>query len=135
MEQQKPLTLNDVHQHFHLWRTNKPGKKKIPESLWDLVKQLLENPAYNKRSIIGRTLGISAHQLRNKFPQKFNSKHKSDYLPGKIKKVFAPAPLPLSNLMAPSQNVLIIERGNGTKLSITAPTFEQFSVLIKTFTE
>ena len=137
MTQQRPLTLNDVHQHFQLWRTNKTAGKKIPESLWDLVKQLLENPAYIKRSIIGKTLGISTHQLRNKFPQKFKFKQNAGSLPTKIKKVFAPAPLPLplSNVMMASQNTLIIERSNGVKLSITTPTSEQFSTLIKTFME
>jgi len=135
MEQRKSLTLNDVHQHFQLWRTNKPAGMEIPESLWDLVKQLLENPVYNKRSIIGKTLGISTYQLRKKFPQKFKLKQKTDSLPAKIKKVFAPAPLPLSNVMMASQNTLIIERTNGVKLSITTSTSEQFSTLIKTFME
>jgi hypothetical protein len=137
MTQQKPLTINDVHQHFQLWRTNKTSGKKIPESLWDLVKQLLENPAYKRCSIIGKTLGISTHQLKNKFPQKFKLKQNVNSLPTKIKKVFAPAPLPLplSNLMLSSQNTLVIERSNGVKLSITTPNSEQFSTLIKIFME
>jgi hypothetical protein len=134
MIQQEPLTLNEVHQHFQRWRTSKPAGAMIPELLWDLVKQLLENSAH-KRSIIAKTLGISTHQLRNKFPQNFKLKQKADRLPVKVKKVFAPASLPLSNVMMLSQTTLIIERSNGVKLSIATPTSEQFSMLIKTFME
>lgn len=138
MKSQHPLTLEEVQQHFKKWRANKSGSARIPQSLWALVGQLLESSNY-KRSAVAKNLGISTHQLRNQFPD-FYSQHPSK---GKATKKSTDVTLesntfvkaPLNTVAMPMPATLTIKRGDGIKLSISAPSPEQFSSLIKTFME
>ena len=132
MQQPSPITLDKVQQQFQSWRANKSTGARIPESLWQLVRQLLEISTY-KRSIIGKILGISTLQLKKKFPMQFKSSQTT--LPAQPTFIEAP----LHPLFASSQdnakNILTIERSNGMKLSMTAPTSEQLVTFIKSFME
>lgn len=129
------LTLDDVQQQFQLWRANKSSGAKIPESLWELVSQLFAN---YKRSAIGKALGISTSQLRNKFPEQYKSEPTLMVVAPKKNKSFVQAPLdtlmasPLLSSSSTSPQ-LIIERNNGTKLMLSAVTDAQFSFLINAF--
>ena len=115
MNQQQPLTLPDVQQKFVLWRSNKSYMgAKIPDSLWELVHELLKMSTY-KRSIIGRELGISTRQLREKFPTLFKQKQASRVPVKKSKKRFVEAPLTTLMTALPA-NHLTIERPDGMKL-------------------
>ena len=126
------ITLDEVQQQFQLWRANKSTDTRIPESLWHLVRQLLETSTY-KRSVIGKALGISTLQLKKKFPMQF----KSSQTTLTAQPTFIETPL--NPLFIPSQettkSTLTIERSNGMKLSMTTPTSEQLATLIKTFME
>lgn len=133
-QQPKSLTLVDAQKQFQLWRDNKAPGATVPESLWALVAQLLESASY-KRTMIGKALGISTHQFRNKFPNQFKTKTTVVHAAPKNPKPFVHAPL--NALMVPqsSSAQLMIERSNGTKLIFTGLTQEQFSMSIKAFME
>jgi hypothetical protein len=132
MKIQTPITLDEVKQQFQSWRENKTTRT-IPESLWRLVQQLLENSSY-ANSMIGKILGINTSQLRKKFPAQFKTRQTKLSLQPKFK--FVEAPLqPLFEATAPSNNALTIERSNGIKLSMAAPTPEQLVLFIKAFME
>ncbi len=134
MNQQQPLTLPDVQQKFVLWRSNKSHMgEKIPDSLWALVHELLKISTY-KRSIIGRELGISTRQLREKFPTLFKQKQVSCPPANKGKKRFVEAPLTTLMTALPA-NHLTIERPDGMKLTVSTFTHEQFAVLVENFME
>ena len=127
-----PLTLTDVQMQFQRWRSSKTSGRKIPEALWELIATLLSNKSH-KRSVIGRALGISTSQFRNKFPDHFNSRK----IVSAAEKCnpFVEAPLNVLITPLPSSAQFVIERINGTKLIVSALTQEQFSILIKTFME
>lgn len=129
-------TLADAQMQFQLWRSSKISGGRIPEALWELVATLLVNKSL-KRSVIGKTLGISTSQLRNKFPHQIKSKSKSAVAAVTAKKHQPFVEARLNTLLAPppSSAQLVIERTDGTKLIVSAVTQEQLSVLIKTFME
>ncbi len=127
----QPLTLAKVLEQFKLWRAVKTSGERVPESLWKLIAQLLENTSY-KRSMIGMTLGISTHQLRTKFPDFFKSNPIVAPTTTKKHKPFVQAPL---DVLIGSPAQFTIERSNGTKLIFSAVTPEQFSLLIKVLVE
>jgi hypothetical protein len=132
MQIQTPITLDEVKQQFQSWRENK-STRVIPESLWRLVQQLLENCSY-PHSVIGKNLGINNFQLKRKFPEQFKTRQTKSSLQPKFK--FVEAPLqPLFEATVCSNNTLTIERSNGIKLSMTSPTPEQLSMFLKIFTE
>ncbi len=132
MHQTSSITLEKVQQQFQLWRSNKPTGARIPESLWHLVQPLLEISTY-KRSIIGKALGISTVQLKKKFPTHFKA-NRTKLI---AQPTFIEAPLNPLFVSPPdnTKNILTIERSNGMKLSMTAPSSEQLATLIKIFME
>ena len=130
---QQTLTLSDVQQKFVLWRTNKSSGKKIPDSLWQLVHELLKVSAY-KRSVIGRKLGISTYQLKSKFPELFKLKQLPHAPVKKRAKRFVEAPLTTLMTAMPA-NQLTIGRPDGVKLTVSTLTDEQLSTLMKDFME
>ena len=138
MSQQPVLTLETVHMHFKKWRANKSGSARVPESLWNLVQQLLEASNY-KRSVVAQKLGISTYQLKNRFQDFYQqgsskavSTNKTTDFTSKSK-TFVKAPL--NSITMTTSSALTIERGDGIKLSISAPSPEQFTSLVKTFME
>jgi len=128
----KPITISEAKEQFKAWRENKAGGEHLPETLWDIVAQILSNPNYN-RSVVTRGLGISTAQLRKKFPKYFSQ----NKLPEKKPKdtTFVKASLAPLIAAAPLTSVVTIERNNGVKLSISMLNQEQFATLIKFFME
>jgi hypothetical protein len=131
----KPLTLEEAQKQFQLWRANKAPGATVPESLWGLVTQLLENTSY-KRTMIGRVLGISTHQFRTKFPNQFKPKSTAVIqAASKNPRPFVQAPLDALIMPQSSSAQLMIERPNGTKFIFTGLTQEHFLMSIKAVME
>jgi len=127
----QPVTISEAKEQFKVWRSNKPGGEHIPEALWKVVDQILSNPNYN-RSAVTKGLGVSTSQLKKRFPDYFQQKQPLN----KFKNTkFVKASLAPIITTTQSTSVITIERHNGVKLSIAAPTTEQFTVLVKSFME
>jgi hypothetical protein len=128
----QPITVTEAKEQFKAWRTNKPRGENIPERLWSIVDQILSNPNYN-RSVVTKGLGVSTAQLRKKFPAYFLQ----NTLPAKKSKNINFVKASLTPLMTstPLTSMVTIERHNGVKLSISTPTQEQFTAIIKSFME
>ncbi len=129
---QQLISVDEAKQKFKSWRETKAPGDKIPSELWKVVGNILSNPD-NKKSIATRALGISTAQLKQKFPQYFaagDNQHLkiSDNLQS-AKFVQAP----LTALI--SECTITIECANNMKLTITPPTTEQVTSLIKLFME
>ena len=122
-----------ARQQFQIWRENKASGEKIPEKLWDMVAQILEHPECKKVAVT-RGLGISTSQLKTRFPQYFKRTKKTNSSTVRKPK-FVEAPLvPITSILDDKSTISILHK-NGAKLSISAPTTEQFNSLIKLFTE
>jgi len=131
---QQLISLDEAKQKFKSWRETKTPGDKIPSELWKVVGNILSNPAY-KKSIATRELGISTAQLKQKFPQYFvvgDGQHPS-VSPGPILQSAKFVQAPLTTLI--SECTITIEHTNNMKLTISTPTTEQCSLLIKLFME
>lgn len=133
------LTLAEAQQQFQSWRAGKSSGGRIPEPLWELVSQLFATTNY-KRTAIGKALGISTSQLRNKFPEQYKSKPSLVTIAPKKPIPFVQAPLDTlisSPLLSTSSTspTLTIKRNNRAKLILSSVTDAQFSLLLKTFME
>lgn len=134
MNQAKPVTLTDVQLQFQQWRSTKTAGAKIPDLLWELTAKLLASRAY-KVTNIGKALGISTKQFRDKFPGHFKTQSKVFSIKPKTPNTFVQAPL--NTVFMPSSPVpqLVIEKANGTKLSFSTMDQGQFALLINIFME
>lgn len=134
MIQSKPVTLTDVQLQFQQWRSTKTAGAKIPDLLWELTAKLLASQAY-KITNIGKALGISTRQFRDKFPGHVKTKSKISSVKPKTPSTFVQAPL--NTVFMPSSPVpqLVIEKANGTKLSFSTVDQAQFALLIHTLME
>jgi len=56
----EPITLEAVKSKFHQWRTSRSKRSKVPECLWDDVRQLSKLYSYSQ---ISSQLRISYQQL------------------------------------------------------------------------
>jgi hypothetical protein len=110
------LTLEAVAEQFANWRSTKKPKEKIPEHLWGMIRNLLTN--YKPTKIMTR-LQISTKQMRDKgLLPTLKSKPKEN-----ASNTFVNLDITrsaLSSLTAPTN--LILERSDGTKLTIISPT-------------
>lgn len=61
MSHQSELTLEEVEQTFNNWRFNRRGNEPIPNSLWDLVKVLLNS--YSRFALM-RRLKLTTFQFK-----------------------------------------------------------------------
>ena len=59
----RTLTINQVEKAFTIWRSNKDGKRTIPDKSWNQVKTLINS---HGASPVLKQLGISWEQARNK---------------------------------------------------------------------
>jgi hypothetical protein len=129
MKQIKVLTLDGVKQQFEDWRAQKCHSDKIPEALWDLVRELIDIYHY-KRTVVGHTLGISAKQLNKKIGTMLSnspSKHPSSEKPQFVQ-------ASLSTLTkSPSSPAIKIEKSDGMTLSLMPLSDAQFSQLLNHF--
>jgi hypothetical protein len=123
------ISIDKAKQKFADWRKNKSAGDRIPEHLWDMVGNMLASASYNKSFF--KALGISSVQLKSKFPKHFAAKI---YAPSRtsapVKTKFVQsslAPLLISRLN--------IEQVNGAKLTLSAPSTEQLTVIVKLFIE
>lgn len=128
----QPMTFLQAKQQFDTWRSAKTSGGRIPDNLWGVVQQLLSDPS-NKRSIVTKGLGISTAQLRHKFPDHF-TQHKQTKKSPKSS-VFVKASLAPLIQATSSMSGIVLERANGIKLNVTAPTNDQFLMLLKLFME
>lgn len=115
------LTIEEVEQQFKQWRLKKQPREKIPNYLWDLVRQLMER--YPPSRII-KQLGLSTKQMRRKGLFPLTNEQPQEGTP------FVNINLP-SLLNHPQQ--LVIRRADGTQLSYTNLSDEQFILSIKAF--
>ncbi|MBA3582899.1 MAG: hypothetical protein H0W44_10675 [Gammaproteobacteria bacterium] len=115
------ITLDEVEQRFTQWRLTRKAGDKIPKPLWDLVQQVL--PHYKLTPII-RRLHLSTSQLRQRG------------LLAKADKPTSPIPAFVTLALQPppaTQPCLVLERHDGVKLSLIAPSMEHTHLLITTF--
>lgn len=125
MTKNKLLTLETVAQEFTSWRSTKKSKGKIPEHLWDMIKNLL---THYKPTKIMTTLQISTKQMRNKglLPTPALEANASNTFVN-----LALTPSVLSELTAPAN--VILERSDGSKLTFVSPTHSQMTHLVTLF--
>lgn len=132
---QPPLSIITAQQKFKEWRDSKLPGAKIPKELWNIVRQILFNPKH-KITVVTHGLGISTEQLRQKFPEYFNNRNKTaKSLRSNLHHEFVQAPLTALTSVMPATSNITLEHKNGTKLTLVMPTVEQFTSLIKLFTE
>ena len=117
----RQLTIEEVEQRFKQWRLKKQPKDIIPNYLWDLVRKLM---GHYPPSRITKRLSLSTKQMRSK-----------GLLP--LPHVLPKASTPFVNIKLPSllstPPQLIIQRTDGTQLSYTNLSDDQFILSIKTF--
>lgn len=132
---QQSISIITAQQKFKDWRDSKLPGSKIPKELWNIVRQILFNPKH-KITAVTHGLGISTEQLRQKFPEYFDNRKKTTKpLVSHLHHKFVQAPLTaLTSAMSATSNITL-EHKNGTKLTLVMPTIEQFTSLIKLFTE
>jgi hypothetical protein len=129
------VTLEEVKHKLEAWRAIKPHPSaKIPQELWSYINQLFAHSDYKRTTII-KELRLGTNQLLREV-QGFTTKQcKSLPLPPQHKQNFVKAPLaPLLAQPLPQQGLTLVNI-KGVKLSISAPTSEQFSMLITLFME
>jgi len=63
---QNSLSLDTVKSHFDHWRTTRTKLGKIPETLWDMVKQIVP---YYPLTKITKTLSINTTQIKDNLDQ------------------------------------------------------------------
>jgi hypothetical protein len=132
---QQPISIITAQQKFKDWRDSKLPGAKIPKELWNIVRQILFNPK-NKITVVTHGLGISTEQLRQKFPEYFDKRKKTTQSLGShLHHKFVQAPLTALTSVMPAISNITLEHKNGTKLTLVMPTIEQFTSLIKLFTE
>lgn len=130
------ITLEEVKDKLEAWRATKPHvSTKIPQELWFYIKQLFADPDYKHGTII-KALRLGTNQLRREIQGFTTKQHKSHIQPPPPHaQNFVNASLvPLIAQPALQQGLTLVNT-HGVKLSISAPTSEQFSTLIKFFME
>ena len=115
------LTIEEVEQQFKQWRLKKQPREKIPSYLWDLVQQLMG--LYPPSRIIKR-LCLSTKQMRSK-----------GLLP--LTDALTKESIPFVNINLPpllsNPPEIVIRRADGTQLSCTNLSDDQFTLSIKVF--
>jgi len=150
--------LEKTQHAFKQWRMQKRAGEEIPDALWELVHALMISKHY-KPSMIGRALGLSSKQLRQKFPMHYpcrpetvkstdiaakqlaKSPKLTTTTPSSLTKTaskqsstFVEAPL-TSMLAAQTTSVptLTLQRPNGMQLTLTTPPDVLFDKMLTAF--
>ena len=128
MSYQSELTLEEVEQVFNNWRFNRRGNESIPNSLWDLVKILLNN--YSRFDLM-RRLKLTTLQFRQQ--GLLSPLEPADQ---KIPPLFTPIPRANSTAAVlekktETPNQLTIQRGEA-HLCLSNPSDGQIQLIINT---
>ena len=129
---QQSTSFLKAKQQFDTWRKTKASGEKVPDALWGVLGKLLSDPS-NKRSVVAKALGIGTSQLKREFPEYYP--HYKQPTKSRESKIFVKASLAPLIHSATQMPGITIERHNGIKLTVCAPTNEQFSTLLKFFME
>lgn len=123
----EPITLEAVKSRFHQWRTSRSKRSKVPECLWDDVRQLSKSYNYSQLS---SQLRISYQQLHTHLKEG-DQQHDNLSSP---ESDFINAHMPLSQWSLPSSDgVLEIQGGHGLSLKATGLNHQDLLALVQTF--
>lgn len=128
----QPPTLESVQTAFSEWRKKKKLTEKIPNQLWDLVRQLIGRYKISK---IKALLGINTSQLKRADLISQSSETKNDTK--SFVNVELSSVLPSKDYTAISstnhQQQLILEREDGKRLIVNNPSAAQTAVILEQF--
>jgi hypothetical protein len=129
------VTIDEVKHKLEAWRAIKRHPSaKIPQELWVDINHLFANPDYKRATII-KELRLGTNQLIREVQGFTTTQRKPSAKHPQQKQNFVKASLaPLITQPTQLHGITIVNT-NGVKLSIGAPTAEQFSTLIKLFME
>ena len=123
----EPITLEAVKNKFHQWRTTRLKRSKIPESLWNDVRQLSKLYNYSQLS----------SQLRISYQQLHAHLEEGEMQPNSIPSAesdFINAHMPLSPWPLPSSDgTLEIQGRDGLNLKATGLNHHDLLALVQTF--
>jgi|GWRWMinimDraft_5_1066013.scaffolds.fasta_scaffold11677_3 hypothetical protein len=123
----EPITLEAVKSRFHQWRASRSKRSKVPECLWDDVRQLSKSYNYSQLS---SQLRISYQQLHTHLKEG-DQQHNNHSSP---ESNFINAHMPLSQWSSPSSDgVLEIQGGHGLSLKATGLNHQDLLALVQTF--
>jgi hypothetical protein len=125
------LTLAEVKAQFEHWRATRSKVCKIPEDLWDSVKQLTRQYGHGQ---IAAELGLSSKQLRSKL-QSVNADHqRGKELSDPAKAEFVAATFaPPASYSAPQSPTLELSRPDGTVLRAMGLGAQETLALVERF--
>jgi hypothetical protein len=128
----QPPTLESVQTAFSQWRKQKKLTEKIPNQLWELVRQLIGRYKISK---IMTHLSINTSQLKRAGLTSQSSETKNDAKP--FVNVELSSILPGKDYTSTSptihQQQLILERKDGKRLIVNNPSKDQTAVILKQF--
>jgi len=127
------LTLAEVKAQFEHWRATRGKVCKIPEDLWDGVKQLTRQYGHGQ---IATELGLSSQQLRSKLQSVSTDHQGGKELSELTKAEFVAATFaPLANYpVAPPQSpTLELSRPDGTVLKAIGLGQQETLALVERF--
>jgi hypothetical protein len=122
----EPISLEAVKAKFHQWRTSRSKRSKVPECLWDDVRQLSKLYNYSQLS----------SQLRISY-QQLHAHLEEDLQPNNISSAesdFINAHMPLPQWPLPSSSgILEIQGKDGLNLKATGLNHHDLLALVQTF--
>ena len=122
----EPITLEAVKAKFHQWRTSRSKRSKVPECLWDDVRQLSKLYNYSQLS---SQLRISYQQLHAHLEE--DLQHNDLPLP---ESNFINTHVPLTQWPLPSSHgILEIQGRDGLNLKATGLNHHDLLALVQTF--
>jgi hypothetical protein len=123
----EPITLEAVKSRFHQWRTSRSKRSKVPECLWDDVRQLSKSYNYSQ---ISSQLRISYQQLHAHL-EEGDLQHNNLSSP---ESNFINAHMPLPQWpLSPSHGGLEIQGKDGLNLKVTGLSSHDLLALVQTF--
>lgn len=123
----EPLTLEAVKSRFHQWRTSRSKRSKVPECLWDEVRQLSKLYSYSQ---ISSQLRISYQQLHDHL-EEGGLQHNNLSSP---ESDFINVHMPLPQCPLPSSyGILEIQGRDGLNLKATGLNHQDLLALVQTF--
>ena len=123
----EPITLEAVKDKFHQWRTTRLKRSKVPESLWNDVRQLSKLYNYSQLS---SQLRISYQQLHAHLEE--GDLHHNNLSSPESNFINAHMPLPQWPLPS-SHGILELQGKDGLSLKVTGLNHPDLLALVQTF--